>query len=380
MALANIHRPGAMTPSVVLSLGLGLAVLVTLTLIDSNLRGELHHNLPGETPNFYFLDVSSAQIDGFRKFLADNAPNARIAAAPMMRGRFVRIGQTPAEEVKAKENAAWVLEGDRGVTYAPAPPDGSVVTAGRWWPQDYAGPPLVSMDEEIADGLGLKLGDAITVNVLGRNITATIANLRKVNWGSFAINFVLIYSPDTFRGAPHTFLVTAAFDKDVGATGELALLRKVAHDFPSVAALRVRDALETIEGLIAKLAVAIRAATGVALATSVLVLAGALAANRRARIYDAVVLKILGATRTRLLIAFLLEYALLGATAVAFGLAAGAGAAYAIVTRIMQLDFALSWPAALAAAAAALALTVALGLVGAWRILGQNPAAYLREL
>jgi putative ABC transport system permease protein len=380
MALANIHRPGAMTPSVVLSLGLGLAVLVTLTLIDSNLRGELHHNQPGETPSFYFLDVSSAQIDGFRKFLADNAPNARIVAAPMMRGRFVRIGQTPAEQIKAKESAAWVLEGDRGVTYAPAPPEGSEVTAGQWWPRDYSGPPLVSMDEEIADGLGLKLGDAITVNVLGRNITATIANLRKVNWRTFAINFVLIFSPDTFRGAPHTFLVTAAFGKDVGAAGELALLRKVAHDFPSVAALRVRDALEMIEALVAKLAVAIRAATGVALATSVLVLAGALAANRRARIYDAVVLKILGATRARLLIAFLLEYALLGATTVAFGLAAGAGAAYAIVTRIMQLDFALSWPAALAAAAAGLALTVALGLIGAWRILGQKPAAYLREL
>jgi putative ABC transport system permease protein len=298
----------------------------------------------------------------------------------MMRGRFVKIGQTPAEDVKAKENVAWVLEGDRGVTYAPAPPESSAVTAGRWWPEDYSGPPLVSMEEEIADGLGLKLGDSVTVNVLGRNVTATIANLRKVNWRTFAINFVLVYSPNTFNGAPHTFLVTAAFPRDIGAAGEVALLRKTAHDFPSIAALRVRDALEAIEGLVAKLAVAIRAATGVALATSVLVLAGALAANRRARIYDSVVLKILGATRARLLAAFLLEYALLGATTVAFGLAAGAGAAYAIVTRIMQLDFELSWPAALAAASAALALTVALGLVGAWRILGQKPAAFLREL
>jgi putative ABC transport system permease protein len=380
MALANIHRPGAMTPSVVLSLGLGLAVLVTLTLIDSNLRGELRQNLPGETPSFYFLDVGGAQIDSFREFLAGNAPDARVVAAPMMRGRFVRIGQTPAEDVKAKENVAWVLEGDRGVTYAATPPEGSMMTAGRWWPADYSGPPLVSMEEEIADGLGLKLGDAVTVNVLGRNITATIANLRKVNWRTFAINFVLVYSPNTFNGAPHTFLVTAAFPKDIGAAGEVALLRRTAHDFPSIAALRVRDALETIEGLVAKLAVAIRAATGVALATSVLVLAGALAANRRARIYDSVVLKILGATRARLLGAFLLEYALLGAVTVAFGLAAGAGAAYAIVTRIMQLDFDLSWPAALAAASAALALTVALGLVGAWRILGQKPAAFLREL
>jgi putative ABC transport system permease protein len=298
----------------------------------------------------------------------------------MMRGRFVKIGEIPAEDVKAKENVAWVLEGDRGVTYAESPPDGSVITAGQWWPKDYAGPPLVSMEEEIADGLGLKIGEPVTVNVLGRNITATIANLRKVNWRSFAINFVLVYSPNTFNGAPHTFLVTAAFPKDIGTAGEIALLKQAAHDFPSIASLRVRDALEAVEALLAKLAVAIRSASGVALSTSVLVLAAALAANRRTRIYDSVVLKILGATRGRLLAAFLIEYALLGAATAAFGVGAGAGAAYVIVTRIMQLDFTFLWPAALGAALAALLLTVLLGLIGAWRILGQKPAAFLREL
>jgi putative ABC transport system permease protein len=201
-----------------------------------------------------------------------------------------------------------------------------------------------------------------------------------VNWRSFAINFVLVYSPNTFKGAPHTFLVTAAFPKDIGAGAEIALQREAAHDFPSIAGLRVRDALDAVEALVAKLAVAIRSASGVALSTSVLVLAGALAANRRTRIYDSVILKILGATRGRLLAAFLIEYALLGAATAVFGLAAGAGAAYVIVTRIMQLDFAFSWPAALGAAFAALLLTVALGLTGAWRILGRKPAAFLREL
>jgi putative ABC transport system permease protein len=344
------------------------------------LRGQLRRNLPGETPSFYFLDVRGGEIDSFRQFLAAKAPDAKIVEAPMMRGRFVKIGQTRAEDVKAKENVAWVLEGDRGVTYAETPPDGSVITSGQWWSQDYSGPPLVSMEEEIADGLGLKIGDAVTVNVLGRNIVATIANLRKVNWRSFAINFVLVYSPNTFKGAPHTFLVTAAFPKDIGTAAEVNLVRETAHDFPSIAALRVRDALQAVETLVAKLAVAIRSASGVALSTSVLVLAGALAANRRTRIYDSVVLKILGATRVRLLIAFLIEYALLGVTTAAFGLAAGAGAAYVIVTRVMQLDFAFSWPTALGAALAALLLTVALGLLGAARILGQKPASFLREL
>jgi putative ABC transport system permease protein len=379
-ALANIHRPGALTPSVVLSLGLGLAVLVTLTLIDGALRDQIGHSTPRETPSFYFLDVRSADIEGFRDFLAEAAPAAKIVEAPMMRGRFVKIGDKPAEGFKAKENVAWVLEGDRGVTYSDAAPEGSIVVAGSWWPKDYAGPPLVSLDAEVADGLGLKIGDKITVNVLGRDVNATIANLRKVNWRTFAINFVLIYSPNTFKGAPHTFLVSAAFPSDVGSASELKLVDAAARDFPTIATVRVRDALQTLVGLLDKLNVAIRSASGVALSTSALVLAGALAANRRARIYDSVVLKTLGATRPRLIAAFAIEYALLGAATAAFGMAAGAGAAYLIVTRVMELDFAFAWAPALAAALAALLATVVLGLVGSWRILGQKPAVVLREL
>jgi putative ABC transport system permease protein len=380
MAIANIHRPGALTPPIVLSLGLGLAVLVTLTLIDANLRGQLRNALPGETPSLYFLDVRSPDVEAFRAFLGDKSPTAILQEAPMMRGRFVKIGDVRAEDAKVSENAAWALEGDRGVTYSATPPEGSELTAGHWWGADYSGPPLVSLEQEVAAGLGLKVGDTITVNVLGRNFVATIANLRKVNWRSFAINFVMVFSPGTFKGAPHTVLVSAAYPHDIGAPAELALLRETSRQFPSIVSLRVREALNAIEALLAKLAIAIRSASGVALSTSVFVLAGALAANQRTRIYDSVVLKILGATRRRLLTAFLIEYALLGAATAAFGLAAGIGAAYLIVTRVMLLDFAFYWAAALGAALAALALTVGLGLVGTWRILGLKPSSVLREL
>ena len=377
MAIANLCRPGALTPSVVLSLGLGLAVLVALTLVDCDLRGELQRATPGETPSFYFLDVRSADLAAFRRFLKLEAPQARIVEAPMMRGRIVRIGDVPAEGFKAKESVAWVLEGDRGVTFADAPPEGSQVVAGRWWDADYRGPPLVSMEAGVAEGLGLKIGDAVTLNVLGRDVAATIYNLRQVNWRSLAINFVFVFSPHTFEGAPYTVLVTAALPS---AAGESALMRAAARDFPSVAAIRVRDAMETIEALTAKLAAAIRSASGVALASSVLVLASALAANRRARIFDAVILKILGATRARLMATFLIEYALLGAATAAFGVAAGTLAAYVVVVKIMGFDFVFAPEPAFAAAGAGLALTVALGMVGAWRILGQKSAAFLREL
>ena len=381
LALANLSRPGALTPSVVLSLGLGVAALVALTLVDSNLRAQLSRAQPGETPSFYFLDVRSGEVDAFRSFLADHAPGATVGEAPMMRGRIVRIGDTPAAEVKAKESAAWALEGDRGVTFAAAPPAGSKIVSGQWWSGDYAGPPLVSMEAGVADGLGVRLGDHVTLNVLGRDVTARVANLRRVDWKSFAINFVFVFSPNTFKGAPYTGLFTAALPPGAdGTAAESALMKAAARDFPGVAAIRVREALATIEALTAKLALAIRSASGVALASAALVLAGALAASRRARIADAVVLKILGATRPRLIAAFLAEYALLGLSAAVFGAAAGAAAAYAIVVWVMGFDFSFAAGPTLAAVAAALALTVALGMVGAWRILGEKPAAFLREL
>ncbi len=380
MALAAIHRPGALTGSIVLSLGLGLAALVALSLIDFNMRAELHQTLPGETPSFFFLDLRSADAPRFLDFLKEEAPGAKISETPMMRGRFVTLAGTPVAKVKASDKVAWALEGDRGVTFARTVPEGSKVVAGSWWPPDYAGPPLVSMEEEVAKGLGLKIGDPVVVNVLGRDVTATVANFRKVNWRSFAINFVLVYSSNTFKGAPFSELVSTALPPSDGPTKEIALLRAAAHDFPTVVSVRVRDALETIEELVGKLALAIRAATGLALATSVLVLAGALAANRRARLADATILKILGATRTRLGLMFLAEYAILGAATAAFAVGAGTLIAWLVVTRIMFADFAFDWRSALAAAGGGLIFTVVLGMIGAWRILGQKPAAFLREL
>ena len=380
MAIAAIHRPGALTPSVVLSLGLGLAALVALSLIDSNLRGQLHQTEPGVTPNFYFFDIRSAELPAFRDFLAREARQAKIEETPMLRGRFVQIAGVAVEKAKASESAAWALESDRGVTFSSVVPEGSEVVAGSWWPPAYSGPPLVSMEQEVAEGLGLKLGDEVVVNVLGRNVAARIANLRKVDWQSFAINFVLVYSPNTFKGAPYSELVAAALPAGATADEEVAILDAAARDFPGVVSLRVSEALAAVEGLVAKLALAIRSATAVALLTSALVLAGALAANRQARMADAVILKILGATRRRLLVMFLIEYALLGAATAAFGVAAGTFAAYCIVTRVMDFDFAFAAGPALAAAAGGLALTVGLGMIGAWRILGLKPAAYLREL
>ncbi|MCF4126642.1 ABC transporter permease [Methylobacterium sp. SyP6R] len=380
LALANLHRPGALTPSIVLSLGLGITLLVALSLIDANITRTLTRSLPAKAPSLFFLDIPSRDADAFDQFLGRAAPLAKIERVPMMRGRITALNGVPAGQIKAGEDAAWVLDGDRGITYADDLPDGSTITSGRWWKGEEATKPLVSFDDQLARSLKLKVGDSVTVNVLGRSLTVTIANLRHVEWRNLGINFVMVFSPGTFRGAPHSDLATLTLPEGPDPALEARILRDAAREFPSVSSVRVKDALDAVNDLVAKLVFAIRGASGVAVATSLFVLAGALAAGHRARLYDAVVLKTLGATRARLLSAYTMEYGALGLATAVFGLVAGTLAGWVILTKVMHLDFALDLSGALLAALLAVVVAVGLGLAGTWRILGQKPAQYLRNL
>jgi putative ABC transport system permease protein len=380
LVLANIHRPGALTPSVVLSLGLGLALLVTLLEIDGNLRQQFVAALPDKAPSVFFVDIQDADAARFDDFAKANAPDARYERVPMLRGRLVSLHGVKIEDLKASPNAAWALQGDRGITYSDKMPDGSHLIAGEWWKPDYQGPPLVSFDDKIANGLGLKVGDPIVVNVLGRNITATVGNLRSVDWQSLGINFVMIFSPNAMRGAPHAHIATFTYPGGSTVEQEIALLKAAAREFPTVTAVRVREALEAVAKLVFELTFAIRGASAVTLIAAVLVLAGALATGHRHRVYDAVVLKMLGATRRRLIAAYVLEYLLIGLATALVGIAAGSLAGWLVMAEVMNLAFIwLPLPAAVAALAA-LALTIGFGLIGTFTALGQKPAPVLRHL
>ncbi|MEJ8476382.1 ABC transporter permease [Roseibium algae] len=380
LAIANIHRPGALTPSVVLSLGLGLSLLVALALIDGNLRRELTATVADEAPSFFFIDIQSNERDAIEQLLKTETDDANIRSVPMLRGRLVSLKGIPTSQIEVPPNAAWILRGDRGITYEARQPDNSELTSGNWWPADYTGVPLVSLEDEAATDLGLKVGDEITVNVFGREITAKIANTRKVEWRSMAINFVMVFSPNTFAGAPHVHLMTLGWKENASTDQELSLLRKVSDAFPTVTAVRVKDAIAQVNDLVAQLAWAIRGASSITLIASILVLAGALAAGHRSRIYDAVILKTLGATRRRLILAYALEYAILGLTTAIFALISGGLAAWFVITRIMNGSFVMLPTTAITAALAALVLTVGFGLIGTWRILGEKPAPVLRNL
>jgi len=380
LAIRNIHRPGALTPSVVLSLGLGLTLLVSLALIDTNLRNQLSGRITEQAPDFFFVDIQNAELDAFTLLLRSTAPDGDVQTVPMLRGRFVAVNGVPASETTPGEGAAWALRGDRGVTYSATLPPNSSIEAGEWWPAGYEGEPLVSLEAEIADGLGVSVGDTVTVNVLGRNITARIASLRRLEWESLSINFVLVFSPNTFRGAPHAHLATLRLPDDAAPDSGRAVLAEATRSFPGVTSVSVRDAIQSVNDTVADLALAVRVAASLALVISMLVLGGALAAGHRQRRQDAVILKTLGATRRRLLSAFSLEYGLLGVATAVFALAAGTAGAWYVVTQVMDFEFALPPGVALAAVLVALAVTLGLGLAGTWRILSAKPAVYLKNL
>ncbi|HEY1745595.1 MAG TPA: FtsX-like permease family protein [Xanthobacteraceae bacterium] len=380
LAVANIHRPGAVTASIVLSLGIGFSLLVTVVEIEGNLHRALTAALPEHAPSFFFVDIPSADAPRFDALIHQQEPNAALERAPMLRGRIVEARGVSAEDLKPGENSAWVLRGDRGITYAAAVPNGSRLAAGEWWAPDYSGSPLVSLEEKTAKDLGLKIGDDITVNVLGRNVTARIANLRTVDWENLGINFVLVFSPGTFAGAPHTDIATLTFADGGSPPEDAAIITAVAEAFPSVSAVSVKDALDTADRIVGNLAAGLRGASLLTLVAAALVLGGALAASHRSRLYDAVVLRTLGATRRQLLAAYGTEFLIIGLVSVLFGIAAGSLTAGLVVSKLFDFPFLFLAGRAALAAGATLVVVVALGLFGTVQVLGRKPMEVLRNL
>ncbi|RBI71441.1 drug:proton antiporter [Roseovarius sp. TE539] len=370
-ALGAIGGPRSAATPVVLSLGLGLSVLAAVGQIDGNLRGAITRELPKKAPAFFFVDLQKDQMPAFRDRLQADPDVTRIQSAPMLRGIITRINGRPAREVAGDH---WVLEGDRGVTYAGPLPETTTITAGEWWGPAYDGAPQVSFAAEEAAEMGLSLGDEITVNILGRDITATLTSFREVDFSTAGIGFIMAMNPAALSGAPHSFIATVYADR----SAEGAILRDVTGLFPNVTAIRVRDAISRVEGLLAGLAAATSWGASVTLLTGFLVLIGAAAADSPARVYEAAILKTLGASRASILQSLALRAALLGAAAGAVALGAGILGGWAVSRFVMDTQFTVIWPAALAIVGGGIVVTLLAGLAFAWPPLAARPARVLR--
>ena len=375
LALANLHRPGATTTGVVLSLGLGLSVLVAIVQIESNINRQIENRLSEGAPAFFFLDIQPDQVAAFDQTVTSAPGMSGYKRVASLRGRIVAIRDVPVEQDKIATEAEWAVRSDRALSYAANPPDGARIVAGSWWPADYSGPPLISMDADVAKGFGVGVGDSLTINILGRDIVGKIASLREIDWRSLRFDFAIILSPGVLEAAPHTHVAAVS----VPVAGEEALERVIAKAFVNVSVVRVRDALEQARELLAGINVAVSATSAITLAAGALVLAGAVAAGRRRRIFDAVVFKVLGATRATILRAFLLEYGLLGLATGIISAIVGTLVAWAISKWLMNL----AWHFDAGAVATTIGITTLLallaGFAGTWRALGQKAGPLLRN-
>lgn len=374
LALGGLVRPGAATGAVVVAFGIGLTVLTAVAGVQANLREEIGQTLPENAPAFFFIDIQPDQIAPFT-VLAESMPGVQaVESVPSLRGRIMAIAGVPVADAVIDPSVRWAADGDRGVTYAAQAPDNAEVVAGAWWPPDYDGPPLLSFDAEIADGFGVGIGDQLTVNVMGRDITATIANLRQIDWGTMGINFVLVFTPGTLEAAPHTHIATV----HAAPEAESGLRSAVARDFPNVSAIGVRDVLGDVLAILSRIDAAIGGIAGLALLAGIVVLAEAVAAQQRRRVYDAAVMKVLGATRRQLAAAFTIEHLILGGATAVLALALGGISAWAVVRFVLGTSWTLPWGPLLAVAALAISVSLLAGLVASWRALSRPAAPILR--
>lgn len=374
LALANIARPGAPARAILLALGIGLTVFVALAQIEGNFQRQIAERLPESAPAYFFIDIQPGQVADFDRAVTSVEGAGGIDRLPSLRGRIARVNGTPIDQVAIGPGARWAVESDRGVTYAGAMPDGTEIVSGSWWPAGYTGPPLLSLDARIAEGLGIGVGDSLTLNVLGREMTAKIANTRRIDWAQLGLNFTMIFAPGLLEGAPQTFIAT------VKATpaAEDALARAVTDRFGNVTAIRVREALEAVADALGKIGIAARATAGLALVSGILVLAGAIAAGRRERTRDAVILKVTGARRRDLAAAYVIEYGLAGIAAALLAAGLGTLAAFFVLTQVMDADWVFLPGPALGTVAGATLAVIAFGFAGTWRALAQRPAPVLR--
>ncbi|MEO8301434.1 MAG: FtsX-like permease family protein [Rhizomicrobium sp.] len=375
LAFANLVRPGAATGGVVTALGLGLTLLATVTLLSATINTQLAGALPAKAPSFFFIDIQPAEAEKFDRVITGFSSASEYKRTPMIRGRITALNGVPAAQAQVAPGARWALSGDRGITYAAAPPPGTIITQGEWWPADYSGPTLISLDQAIAEGTGLKIGDSMTLNVLGRIFEGRIASLRKVDFTNGGQNFVLVLSPGLIDHAPHAFLATVR----IAPEQENAMYMAVTDRFPNISTVRVRDAIQQVQNLLASLAQGVSAASLVTILAGLLVLAGAIAAGSRSRLYDATILKVLGATRARIALVYVIEYGVLGAATGLLALAAGTLAAWIIAYAVLDVPFTFDAQAVIVTVAGGGAATLLFGLLGGLGALSVRPARRLRS-
>ena len=377
LGIAALDRPGAATGRLAVSLGLGLTLLVTLAATASSIVAEIDTSVPKKAPALFLVDIPREQAPRITAMTNALLPGAELRMVPSLRGPVTAVNGTRVTELKAIPEGAWILRGDRGLTFAAALPPANRIVAGKWWPEDYRGPPLVSIDVDAATALRLKIGDTLTIGVLGRPIEARIASLRQIDWRSLGFNFAIIFAPGTLEAAPYSLMATVA---PGAGRSTAAYEQQLTAALPMVSAVRVAEVVEQAKALLGSIDGAVRIATWFAIAMGMIVLAGSVVATRRERRRDIVLLRLVGATRGEVARSQLVEFALLSVAVALVAFGAGVAASWALVTRLFEFGYRPDWTALGTIPAGAILLAVIAALAAALPALNARPAEGLRSL
>ena len=375
LAITNLHRPGSNASSIVLSLGLGLTVLVAISLIEDNLVNQIKKRLPDMAPAFFFLDIQTDQRSQFDQAIKEISGIGDYKRVATLRGRIVKINSISVEKAEISPNVRWAIRGDRALTYANVQSEGTKITAGKWWPKEYSGKPLISLDSAIAKGFGVTVGDTLTLNVLGREIIGEIASLRKINWRSLRFDFAIIFSPGVLDSAPHSHIAALQAPEAL----ENKIEESITNKFKNVSIIRVREALEAAAQILNGIGMAVRSISSITLLVGSLVLAGAIAAGRQQRIYDAIIFKVLGATRWIIIKTLIYEFCILGFLTSFCSIVLGTLVGWTVVKYLMELNWQFSLQSILMSVIICLTITIIAGLAGTWSALSQKAASQLRN-
>ncbi|MGH7279270.1 MAG: ABC transporter permease, partial [Candidatus Rokuibacteriota bacterium] len=379
--LANLRRPGGQTAAVVVALGMGVMLLVSVALLESSLGHHIDHAQRREAPSFFFVDVHADQREPFSGLVSAATGGTPPTLTPVVRSRLVAVKGVPVtrEMVERRRESGhdrtWYFTREYVLTFAADLPDTSTVVGGRWWTSEDWGRPRISVEEAAAQYLGVGPGDTLTFDVQGVPIEADVMSVRQVDWQSFSANFFVVFSPGALEGAPTTWLATAR----VPAAAEARLQDDVVRAFPNVTAIPVRDVLERAAGMLDRISLAIRLMAFFSIAAGLTVMAGALAANRYTRLYESVVWRALGATRGVVARIFAVEYAALGAAAGIGGTALAAVLAWVVLSFVLDVPWTFEPAALLLGVALTIALALAVGFLGTFRLLGEKPLHVLRQ-
>jgi putative ABC transport system permease protein len=378
LGIGNLSGPRSAARTAAPAIGLGVALLACVVLIQSSLLREVTEVAPESAPAVVYTDIPGDQTAAFDAVLAQAFQQTltpdRYIREPFVTGRITAVRGQPVERRRIAERGRWAFDNDIQMSAIGPEPANAGIVAGRWWSADYRGDPLVALDQDAASAEAIKVGDALTISVLGRDIEARVAVLRKVEAGGFGANFSVILDPASLEGANLRNIAIAKVNK----AQEDAATRALGTTFPQVNIISVREQLEAATKLFDRLSLAVRAAAAVAALAGVLVLAGAIAARARARTVEAALLKVLGASRAQILSAYVLEYGAVGVIAGVAGVALGYLAAWPVVVKVFHAKWSVDWGGVVVLVVSASLLAAVGGVLATLQALSQRPASALR--